>query len=199
MNLWRDGGRVTETRKTRLKELLAAHDNGDADALGELMEVIYPELKKLARYHLYNERAGHTLNTTAIVHEAYLRMSGGGASYQDEGHFLRASSKVMRNLLVDHARRRNAAKRGGGITPKTLVEDRLVSADDSVAVLALDTAIKDMKEIDPRLETIMECRFFAGLSVAETAQAMGTSERTVERCWQRARAYLLQAMHVTEE
>ena len=189
---------MTETRETKLSSLLAAHDEGDPEALGKLMEAIYPELKRLARYHLYNERAGHTLNTTAIVHEAYLRMSGGGASYQDEGHFLRASSKVMRNLLVDHARRRNAAKRGGGISPITLVEDRLVSADDSVAVLAMDAAINGMKEIDPRLETIVECRFFAGLNVAETAQAMGTSERTVERCWQRARAYLLQAMQAAE-
>ena len=178
----------------KVDELLAAVDRGDDNAMAELIEVIYPELKRLAHFQLLNERPDHTLNTTAIVHEAYLRMAAGNDGWKDRKHFLRAAATVMRHLLVDHARKRNSAKRGDGTPPLLLNESRLVTDDDSVAVLALDNAIKDIAAISPRLEQIIECRYFAGLSVADTAEALGMAVRTVERDWQRARAYLVTAM-----
>jgi RNA polymerase sigma factor (TIGR02999 family) len=127
-----------------------------------------------------------------------VRLSSGDGKWIDRQHFLRAAARVMRHLLVDHARGRGADKRGGGVAPLTLEEDRYTSVDDTMAVLALDRAIKDIAEIDPRLEQIIECRYFAGLSVADTADALGMAVRTVERDWQRARGYLLKAMESDE-
>lgn len=180
--------------KTTVEELLDDLKRGEDGALDRLVGKIYPDLKKLAHFQLAGERPGHTLNTTAIVHEAFVRLAGRDASYNDRAHFLRAAATVMRHLLVDHARKRNAEKRGSGVAPMTLQDDRLVNADDTVAVLALDAAIKDIAAIDPRLEEIIECRYFAGLTVRETADALGMSVRAVERGWQRARGYLVTAM-----
>jgi RNA polymerase sigma factor (TIGR02999 family) len=179
---------------TRIDELLAAIEQGDDAAKAELVELIYPELKRLAHFQLASERPDHTLNTTAIVHEAYLRLVKSDARWKDRRHFLRAVATVMRHLLVDHARQRNAGKRGDGISPVQLEEQRLSVDDDLLAVLALNDAMKNIAEIDSRLVSIIECRYFAGLTVAETAEALGASIRTVERDWQRARAYLMQAM-----
>jgi RNA polymerase sigma factor (TIGR02999 family) len=184
----------TDKRNPDLGSLLVRVDNGEPGAFGELVEAVYPELKRLARYHLQSERPGHTLNTTAIVHEAYLRMAGNNPSWQNKGHFLRASSKVMRHLLVDHARKRNAAKRGGGEKALTLEEQLLPGSDNSMALIALDDAIKDMKAVDSTLEGVVECRIFASLSVPETAEALDVSERTVRRRWEYARAYLLDSI-----
>lgn len=177
-----------------MRELLDAIDTGDTGALEELVAVIYPDLKKLAHFQLDRERSGHTLNTTAIVHEAFVRLAGSGGKYTDRAHFLRAAATVMRHLLVDYARERNAQKRGSGIAPMTLQEERHENEDDTLAVLALDAAIKDIAAIDPRLVQIIECRYFAGLTVSETAEALGMSVRSVERGWQKARAYLTTAM-----
>jgi RNA polymerase sigma factor (TIGR02999 family) len=177
-----------------IEALLAAVREGKAAAMDRLIEAIYPELKRLAHFQLAAERPGHTLNTTAIVHEAYLRMAAGNPRWADRRHFLRAAATVMRHLLVDHARQRAAEKRGGGLAPVTLGDDGPLSDDDSVAVIALDDALKGMAEIDPRLEQIMECRYFAGMSVGETAEALGMSVRTVEREWRRAKGYLLRAL-----
>lgn len=179
-------------------DLLAAIDAGDKQALEELVTLVYPDLKKLAHFQLAGERPNHTLNTTAIVHEAFVRLAGGQSVWTDRAHFLRAASKVMRHLLVDHARKRNAEKRGGGVDALELDEQRVESSDDSVAVLALDIALKDMAATDPRLESIVECRYFAGLTVAETAEALDMAVRTVERDWQRAREYLLKTMQANE-
>jgi len=190
---------MNDSPQDNLVDLLAAVERGEEDAFDRLVAAVYPELKKLAHFQLANERSGHTLNTTAIVHEAYVRLSGSEGSWSDRRHFLRASSKVMRHLLVDHARKRNSDKRGGGAKVLTLQENRLINADDSLAVLALEDAIKAIREIDPRLEEIVECRFFTGLSVSETAEALGTSTRTVERGWRRARAYLLSALDIGDE
>lgn len=178
----------------RIHELLARVDRHEPDAFGELVAVVYPELKRLAHFQLVREHPGHTLNTTAIVHEAYVRMASGAGRWEDRKHFLRAASAVMRHLLVDHARKKRADKRGSGTPPLELEESRVGSDDDSLAVLALDSALKDIAEIDPRLEQIIECRYFAGLSVDDTADALGMSVRTVERDLQRARAYLVEAM-----
>lgn len=185
-------------RKNDLSELLAAVDRNEPGALDALVEAVYPDLKRLAHFQLAKERAGHTLNTTAIVHEAFVRLASGNTGWSDRAHFMRAAATVMRHLLVDHARKRAADKRGGGSPPLTLEDDRCASADDSMAVLALDNAMREIAEIDPRLERILECRYFAGLSVKETAEALDMAVRTVERDWQRAKAYLLQAMEADE-
>ena len=182
----------------RVPTLLAAVERGDQNALEELVIAVYPELKRLAHMQLVKERPDHTLDTTAIVHEAFLRLAGGRNRWADRGHFLRAASTVMRHLLVDHARKRAAGKRGDGRVPITLEDERAASDDDSLAVLALDHAIDEVAKIDPRLGQIIECRYFAGLSVAETAEALGVGVRTVERDWQRAKAYLLDAMESNE-
>jgi len=184
----------TDNKDRIVENLLAAVDAGDTQALEELVTLVYPDLKKLAHFQLAGERPNHTLNTTAIVHEAFVRLAGGQRAWKDRAHFLRAASKVMRHLLVDHARKRKAEKRGGGVDALELDEQRVESSEDTVAVLALDTALKDMAAIDPRLESIVECRYFAGLTVAETAEALDMAVRTVERDWQRAREYLLRAM-----
>jgi RNA polymerase sigma factor (TIGR02999 family) len=179
---------------SNISVLLAAVDRGEPGALDELVAAVYPELKRLAHFQLAGERPGHTLNTTAIVHEAFVRLASGDGKWNDRGHFLRAASTVMRHLLVDHARKKRAEKRGAGQAPLTLEDDRYATDDDSLAVLALDNALRDIAEIDPRLEQIIECRYFAGLSVNDTAEALGMAVRTVERDWQRAKAYLLKAM-----
>lgn len=184
----------TDNKDRIVENLLAAVDAGDTQALEELVTLVYPDLKKLAHFQLAGERPNHTLNTTAIVHEAFVRLAGGQRAWKDRAHFLRAASKVMRHLLVDHARKRKAEKRGGGVDALELDEQRVESSEDTVAVLALDTALKDMAATDPRLESIVECRYFAGLTVAETAEALDMAVRTVERDWQRAREYLLRAM-----
>lgn len=189
---------VAEPRENNLSELLAAVDREEPGALEALVEALYPDLKRLAHFQLASERPDHTLNTTAIVHEAFVRLASGSTGWSDRAHFMRAAGTVMRHLLVDHARKRTAAKRGGGSTPLTLEDDRCASADDSVAVLALDNAMREIASIDPRLERVLECRYFAGLSVKETAEALDMTVRTVERDWQRAKAYLLQAMEADE-
>lgn len=190
--------RVRGEGDNRVPALLAAVERGEPDALEELVAAVYPELKRLAHLQFAKERAGHTLNTTAIVHEAFLRLAAGDNNWTDRGHFLKAASTVMRHVLVDHARKRSAGKRGAGRAPMTLEDERCASEDDSLAVLALNDAINDIAKIDPRLEQIIECRYFAGLSVAETAEALGMAVRTVERDWQRAKAYLLDAMESNE-
>ena len=186
-------------KQTRIRELLEAIERNDDGALDELVTLIYPDLKRVAHFQLSRERPGHTLNTTAIVHEAFVRLAGSGGRYNDRNHFLRAAATVMRHLLVDHARKRNADKRGDGVAPMTLQDDRLDNEDDTLAVLAMDAAMKDIAAIDPRLVQIIECRYFAGLTVAETAEALGMSVRTVERSWQRARAYLVKAMETDSD
>lgn len=182
-----------------IQEMLDALERGEDGALDQLIAAIYPDLKKLAHFQLAAERPGHTLNTTAIVHEAFLRLAGNNSDYNDRAHFLRAAATVMRHLLVDHARKRSAEKRGAGIAPMTLQDDRFINEDDTLAVLAMDNAIKDIAAIDPRLEQVIECRYFAGLTVNETAEALDMSVRSVERSWQRARAYLVDAMETSND
>lgn len=189
-----DGPDKNKNKEQQVAELLVQIDAGDERALDELVTLVYPDLKVLAHFQLADERPNHTLNTTAIVHEAFVRLAGGKRAWVDQAHFLRAASKVMRHLLVDHARKRNAKKRGEGVAPLELDEQRYESADENVAVLALDAALNDIANVDPRLVGVIECRYFAGLTVAETAEALDMAVRTVERDWQKARGYLLRAM-----
>jgi RNA polymerase sigma factor (TIGR02999 family) len=157
---------------------------------------VYEDLRLIARRHLRRLKPGHTLNTTAVVHEAYLKIAGSPDSrWNDRGHFFALASTAMRQLLLDHARRRRADKRGGGAVQVTLEDDMAVANSPVIPdVLALDAALRALGEHDPVLERIVECRFFAGLTVEETAAALGRSTRSVERDWARARAYLAQAL-----
>ena len=148
-----------------------------------------------ARSRTLRAYAEYNCNRT---HEAFVRLAGSSGSYTDRAHFLRAAATVMRHLLVDYARKRNASKRGAGVAPLTLQEDRFEKEDDTLAVLALDDAIKGIARVDPQLEQIIECRFFAGLTVQETADALGMSVRSVERGWQKARAYLATTMETPD-
>jgi RNA polymerase sigma factor (TIGR02999 family) len=182
-----------------VETLLAAVRRGEAGATDRLIGVIYPELRRLAHAKLARERPGHFLNTTAIVHEAYLKLAAAGSPWNDRQHFMRAAGAVMRHLLVDYARQRDSDKRGGGAAAVTLGDADCATEDDSLAVIALDDAMKSLAEIDPRLEQIMECRYFAGLSVPETAEALGMSVRSVEREWRRAKGYLLRALESDDQ
>ena len=177
-----------------LDALLEAVEQGEPGAMDRLVEAIYPQLKRIAHFQLDGERAGHTLNTTAIVHEAFVRLVGREDGWNDSAHLLRAAAMVMRHILVDYARQRNAAKRGHGIAALTLYEDQHESPDDDLAILDLDSAIRDIGTIDADLEQLIECRYFAGLSVSESARVFGVSERTIERRWLKARAYLRTAL-----
>ncbi|MDZ3823185.1 MAG: ECF-type sigma factor [Pseudoxanthomonas sp.] len=174
--------------------LLARARAGDAAALEVMLPRVYHELRALARRHLAREAAGHTLCTTALVHEAYLKLAGGAGDWRDRAHFFGYAAAVMRNILVDHARRRGAVKRGGDRIPVdwSLAEPSTEAVAEEV--LALDEALGRLAALDPDLARVVELRFFAGLSLEETAEVTGRSPRTVDRDWAKARAFLHQVM-----
>lgn len=174
--------------------LLAKAEDGDRASFNRVVEVVYPELKRLAHFQLAKERASHTLSTTAIVHEAYERLADHQQAWNDRAHFLRTAARVMRHLLVDYARKRGADKRGAGVQAVTLEDDGVGVPSDQDAVLRLEDALQELVELDPRLERVVECRVFAGLSVAETAEALDMTVRTVERDWHKARGYINRAL-----
>lgn len=178
-----------------ITELLQACSNGEQDAFDRLIPLVYADLRAIAHQRLSRERPDHTLNTTAIVHQAYLGLvDQATATWRDRAHFFAVSSKLIRNLLIDHARARRAEKRGGDAIHVPL-EDHLAGEEPrTVDLLALDEALERLGTRDRRLERLVECRFFGGLTMEETAEALGISLRTVERDWRRARAYLFQAL-----
>lgn len=178
-----------------ITELLRACADGEADAFDRLIPLVYDDLRAIARQRLAREPSTPTLDTTELVHEAYLRLvHQATATWRDRAHFFAISSKVIRNLLIDRARERLALKRGGGAIHVPLVEEVQGRASKTIDLLALDEALTRLGEMDERLERVVECRFFGGLSMPETAEALGSSLRTVERDWRRARAYLFQAL-----
>jgi RNA polymerase sigma factor (TIGR02999 family) len=173
-------------------ELLHAWGAGDAGACEALMPHVYAELRRQARRALRREGEGHTLQATALVHEAWLRLDGQhDARWESRTQFLAVAAQVMRRVLVDHARTRRALKRGGGGTQVTLGEaDRAVAAPDEVDVLALDDALARLALLDPRKARLVELRYFVGLSIPEAAAALGISQATVGREWAVARMWL---------
>lgn len=176
-------------------DLLRAHQAGEADALDRLMPKVYDRLRRIAHGHLRGESPGHTLDTSALVHEAYLGMvEQGGARVQDRIHFFALASRAMRNLLIDHARAHATQKRGGGTLRTTLDERTIAVRERADDLLALDQALDRLAGYDPRLARVVEYRFFGGMSVAETAAALDVSAMTVHRDWQKARAWLLQML-----
>jgi RNA polymerase sigma factor (TIGR02999 family) len=169
------------------------------EVFDRLLPLVYDELRGLARAKLRHERQGHSLQATALVHEAYIRMLGAERpSWNDRGHFFRAAAEAMRRILIDHARKRGRAKRGGDRVQVTLGDVSVGTGLPLEDLLALDEAIQRLEGQDPRMAEIVRLRFFAGLSVEETANALEVSERTVKREWAVARAWLYDAMRESE-
>jgi RNA polymerase sigma factor (TIGR02999 family) len=165
---------------------------GNQDVAGQLVPLIYNELRRIAGAQMRRERPGHTLQATAVVHEAYIRLAGEQEiEWQSRAHFFGIAAKVMRQVLLDHARQRHAHKRGGEGAHKVDIDAELLVADDRLEdVVALDEILQRLTAIDPEQGRIVELRFFAGLNVEETAEVMGISPRTVKREWRLARAWL---------
>jgi RNA polymerase sigma factor (TIGR02999 family) len=172
--------------------LLAAAREGDARALDRLLPLVYADLRALAEREMRRESPGHTLQPTALVHETYLRLGGAPESAGDRTHFLAIAARAMRQVLVDHARRRDAAKRGGGAAPVTLTDGIGAGPLDFDEILALDRALE---ALDTRQRQVVECRFFAGMEESEIAAALDVSERTVRRDWAKARAWLYRELY----
>jgi RNA polymerase sigma factor (TIGR02999 family) len=176
-----------------LSGLLNDWSNGDQDALNRLMPLVYEELHRLASRYLRHERVGHTLQTTALVHEAYLKLvDQKKANWQSRIQFFAAAAKVMRHVLVDYARSRKAAKRGGAYCRLSLDEATVSSEEKDADLLSLNEALNHLSEIDPQQSRVVELRVFGGLTVEDTAQALGISPRTVKREWSMAKAWLHQ-------
>jgi len=171
--------------------LLIAWRQGDRQAAGELFTVLYKELHALAHAQLRRRSRQESLATTGLVHEAYLKLANQSRlDLRDRGHFLALAARAMRQVVVDYARRRATGKRGGHAFAELLEENKLAADVPSVHILAVDEALSRLEGLDPRLSRIVDMRFFAGFSVEETASALGMSERTVKRDWQKARAFL---------
>lgn len=176
-------------------ELLDRWSRGDAGAFGSLMPLVYDELHQLAAHYMRHERPGHTLQPTALVHEAYLRLSGlRDMRLQNRTHFYGAAAQVMRRVLVDHARRRNAGKRGSGDRPEVPEAAFDASIDLRLDLVALDRALEKLATFAPDKARVVELRYFGGLSVEETAEIMDLSPRTVKRHWRFSRAWLLRTL-----
>ena len=170
---------------------LIADRRGQPAALDELVPVVYAELRRLAEWYMRGERPDHTLQATALVHEAYLRLiDQTRAGWQDRAHFLGIAARLMRQILVNYAQKHAAVKRGGQAYKLSLDEALGPAAEKSVDLVALDQALERLAAIDPQKSRIVEMRFFAGLSIEETAEALGVSPRTVKRSWRLARAWL---------
>lgn len=173
-----------------ITQLLTAWRAGERDADERLFALLYEELRTIAARHRQKESAHHSLQTTALVHEAYMRLARQHrTSWKSRGHFMAVASQAMRRVLVDHARRRKAAKRGGGIPPAPL-DSVVLALEDAVDLVELDVALEKLARLDPREAQVVDLRFFAGLTVPEVAQALGVSRATVERDWVAARAWL---------
>ena len=186
-----------------ITELLERWQEGDRQALEQLIPQIYGELRQLARRELARpDRPNPTLDPTVLVHEAYLRLersSGGreGRRFNNRGHFFAVAAKAMRQIVVDHARKRHASKRGGPKIDLDLEHQQIAVEDQSEMIVALDQALDRLSTIEERLTRVVECRFFAGLSVQETASALGVDRRTVHRDWIKAQALLKRQLAVS--
>ena len=178
-----------------ITELLHAHAAGDVDALDRLLPQVYDELRRIAGARLRRERPDHTLHATEIVHEAFLKLVPlERVDWRNRAHFFAIASRAMRNVLVDHAVRRGTAKRGGGMVAVPLEDVPQASERPLDDLIALSRALDDLERIDERQARVVECRFFGGLNLDETAEALGISPATVSRDWTFARAWLHRAM-----
>ena len=190
-------GDMPEDQSGQFTELLRRWSQGDEKALGALVPLVYRELRRAAQYQLQLERPGHTLQSTALVHEAYLRLIGGQpVELQNRAHFITVASRLMRQILVDYARGRRASKRDGGC--RIALEDlAALPGNGDAELLALDDALSELSRIDERQGKIVEMRFFGGLSAPEISQVLGISRATVDRDWATARVWLHRQMSRT--
>lgn len=178
-----------------ITQLIEAFRGGDRQAFDRLVELVYDDLRTLARRQLRKAGGHQTLATTGLVHEAYLRLAAQTrAEWQDRGHFFAVAATAMRQIAISYARRHQAAKRGGGQVEVTFDENVLAVEGQAAELLALDEALERLAALDERLVRVVECRYFAGLDEDETAAALGVSRRTVQRDWARARAWLQEAL-----
>ena len=176
--------------------LLEDWRRGDRAAIEQLTPLVYQELRRIAHRYMQGERSGHTLQTTALVNEAYLRLAGQDQiTWQNRAHFLAVSAQVMRRILIDHARRRRYLKYGGQLRQVSLAEAALMSAQRAAELVALDEALDELKRIDQRKSSVVELRYFGGLSLEETAQVLAVSLMTVRRDWQAAKAWLFRRIN----
>jgi RNA polymerase sigma factor (TIGR02999 family) len=186
---------MPEPKPHEVSQLLLAWSEGDRAALDQLMPLVYAELRQLAKSHMRRERAGQTLQTTALIHEAYLRLiDADRVRLENRAHFFAAAARVMRQVLVDLARERGSRKRGGAARRVSFDEAMAVGRQHDEGLLALDEALGALAQIDPRKSQVVELRFFGGLSVEETAGALGVSVETVHRDWRLARSWLLRKL-----
>jgi RNA polymerase sigma factor (TIGR02999 family) len=184
------GAALAEPSSKGITAILATLGAGDQEALKSLIPLVYDELRRLARYHLNRERSDHTLQSTALVNEAYMRLAGQELRIQNRAHFFAIASQLMRQILVDYARRHRAGKRGAGVCMLTLDEQVALPQTRSVDVVALDDALNTLAQLDPQQCRIVELRFFGGLSIDETSEVLRISAATVKRDWATARVWL---------
>ena len=178
--------------REEVTQLLAAWGKGDKSALDRLLPLVHAELRRIARRQMSQERDGHTLQATALVNEAYLRLAGQqGFEWQNRAHFFAVCAQVMRHVLIDHARAHARDKRGGGAVHVSLDEAAALAGQPAEHFLALDEALHFLESVDPQKGKIVELRYFGGLSIEETAEVLNISPRTVRREWQRSKAWLL--------
>ena len=182
---------MTDQYQHDITGMLAAWNEGDVDALDRLMDLVYPELRRIARQHLQRQRPGESLESAALANEAYLKLvRAGGIRCENRTHFLALCSQIMRRILVDHARRRGFAKRGGNTLRVTLDEVLLASQARGIEVLALDEALDALARIDHRKSRLVEMRYFGGMTIKEVAEVLAVSVDTAKRDWRMARAWL---------
>ena len=182
---------MTTHSPKEITRLLVAWGDGDESALADLTPLVYEELHRLAHHYMSGERAGHTLQTTALVNEAYVRLiDWKNVHWQNRAHFFGVSAQLMRRILVDFARMRGYQKRGGGARPVTLDDAAVVADDKGADMVALDEALLALAKLDARQSKVVELRFFGGLTVEETAEVLMVSPGTVRRDWSLARAWL---------
>jgi RNA polymerase sigma factor (TIGR02999 family) len=185
----------TITTSQNLTELLLEWGAGDGDALEKLTPLVYNELRRVAHRYMRHERSGHTLQTTALVNEAYLRLAGENRiDWESRNHFFAVMARVMRHVLTDHARRRSYAKHGGALRQVSLADSDLMSLDRAAELTALDDALVLLAKIDPRKSQVVELRYFGGLSLEETAEVLAISMMTVRRDWRGAKAWLFREL-----
>ncbi|HEU4834391.1 MAG TPA: sigma-70 family RNA polymerase sigma factor [Pyrinomonadaceae bacterium] len=174
-----------------ITELLVGYGRGDKDALDKLMPIVYDELRRQAARYLRREQAGHTLQTTALIHEVYVRLvDQRNVQWQNRAHFFGIAAQMMRRILVDHARTKKRAKRGGSDVKVSLADAAIPVKERDLDVVALDEALNRLAAIDEQQSRVVELRFFSGLTVEETAEVMGISAATVKRDWSMAKAWL---------
>jgi RNA polymerase sigma factor (TIGR02999 family) len=183
----------TETHQ--VTDLLAAWSHGDKEALDKLMPLVYDELRRLARQHMRRERVGHTLQTNALVNEAYLRLvDQRSAQWQNRAQFFGVAAQLMRRILVDHARSHNRLKRAGGAQQVSLDQAAIVSQEQAIELLSLHEALEKLETLNERMGRIVELRYFGGLSIDETAEVLKVSPGTVMKDWTFAKAFLHEAI-----